>query len=129
MGNGGSSKEPPNSGGGGKRRVSFKDLMIGNKAPVALRQKTMVHILDSVFEGLCVAWQDALMVVKILGKNFGFNVMKDKLSRIWKLVAGFDMLDIGNNFYMVKFDTEADKVKVMTEDPWMIFDHYVTVQT
>ncbi|KAG5088440.1 hypothetical protein JHK86_001052 [Glycine max] len=39
MGNGGSSKEPPNSGGGGKRRVSFKDLMIGNKAPVALRQK------------------------------------------------------------------------------------------
>lgn len=30
---------------------------------------------------------------------------------------------------MVKFDMEADKAKVMEDGPWMIFYHYLTVQT
>lgn len=39
------------------------------------------------------------------------------------------MMDMGNDFFMVKFDMEEDRWKVMTEGPWMIFDHYLIVQT
>jgi len=67
----------------------------------------MVHVADYVFDGLCAPSQDAL-VVKLLGKNIGFHAMKDRLSRVWKLLARFDILDIGNNFYMVKFDVERN---------------------
>ncbi|KAH1213844.1 hypothetical protein GmHk_14G041722 [Glycine max] len=90
--------------------------------------KPIVHIDDSVFNGLYAPWQDAL-VVKLLGKNIGFQAIKDCLTRIWKLVAGFDILDIGNHFYMVKFDTTEDRQKVIDGGPWMIFYHYLTVQT
>uniref|UniRef100_A0A0R0KS55 CCHC-type domain-containing protein n=1 Tax=Glycine max TaxID=3847 RepID=A0A0R0KS55_SOYBN len=54
--------------------------------------------------------QDAL-VVKLLGKIIGYHVMMDRLNKNWKLTTSFDMLDIGNNFYMVKFDIEADRTK------------------
>ena len=67
------------------------------------------------------------MVVKLLGKSIGYNVMKGRLTRLWRLTVGFDIMDISNNFYMVKFDTGMDKTKVMEEGPWMIFDHYLTV--
>lgn len=90
--------------------------------------KPKVVINDSVFEGLCAPWQDAL-VVKLLGKRLGYFTMKDKLSRLWKLSAGFDILDIGNGYYMAKFDVEGDRMKVMDEGLWMVFDHYLTVQT
>lgn len=30
---------------------------------------------------------------------------------------------------MVKFEEEADRAKVMDEGPWMIFDHYLNMQT
>lgn len=90
--------------------------------------KPMVHIKDSVFEGLCAPWQDAL-VIKLLGKSIGYHTMRDRLGRIWKLVAGFDILDIGNDYFMVKFEHEGDRTKVMDEGPWMIFYHYLTVQT
>lgn len=30
---------------------------------------------------------------------------------------------------MIKFDMEADRTKIMEGDPWMIFYHYLTVQT
>lgn len=87
----------------------------------------MVQIQDSVFEGLCAPWKDAL-VVKLLGKNIGYRTMREKLERTWKLVAGFEIMDIGNGFYMVKFENNDDRSKVMFNGPWMIFDHYLTVQ-
>lgn len=148
-------KEPPDGGGGvkdmneGKKaKVSFKDMVIGSKTVHAPRpkvdlykeklsknvyedgypQKPMVHIDESVFEGFYAPWQDAL-VVSLLDKTIGYNTMKDKLTRLWKLSAGFDIMDIGSSFYMVKFEEEVDREKVMDEGPWMIFYHYVTVQT
>ena len=37
-------------------------------------------------------------------------------------------MDNGNGYYMVKFDYAADREKVMDGGPWMMFDHYLTVQ-
>lgn len=137
-----SMKEPPDGGGGGKgnsevkTKVSFKDIVTGKQDKIPPRQtkdllkeklarivfeddnplKPMVHIHDSVFEGLCAPWQDAL-VVKLLGKSIGFHTMCDRLQRIWKLIAGFEIMDIGNNYYMVKFDNEQDRFKVMEGGP------------
>jgi len=60
--------------------------------------KPMVHIEDLVFEGLCAPWQDAL-VVKLLGKHIAYPFLKGKLTRMWKLRPGFDMLNIGNGYF------------------------------
>lgn len=141
-------KEPPDAGGGKQQRMSFRDMVMGRKeAPpsrkkVDLIKESLAHIeyeegnplkpkvviKESVFDGLCAPWKDAL-VVKLLGKSLGYNTMRDRLSRIWKLGAGFEILDIGNYYFMVKFDDAADREKVMDGGPWMVFDHYLTVQT
>jgi hypothetical protein len=39
-----------------------------------------------------------------------------------------DMMDIGHGFFMIKFDLEADREKVIYEGPWMIFDHCVAIR-
>jgi hypothetical protein len=146
--------KPPDEGVAAKtpstqKKISFKDMVMGNKKPIATRQKVdlfkdklatieyqdgnplapMVHIEDKVFEGLFAQWQDAL-VVKLLGKNIGYHLMKERLQRIWKTTAGFEIMDINNGYYMVKFDMEADRAKVMEQEqgPWMIFNHYLSVQ-
>ncbi|XP_045831398.1 uncharacterized protein LOC123922747 [Trifolium pratense] len=54
--------------------------------------------------------------------------MKNKLENIWKLMGGIELMDVGNAFYMVKFDGEEDKNKVINEGPWMIYDRYLTVR-
>jgi hypothetical protein len=36
-------------------------------------------------------------------------------------------MDNDNDFYMVKFDHSADKEKVITVGPWLIFDHCLVV--
>jgi hypothetical protein len=39
-----------------------------------------------------------------------------------------DMMDIGHGFFMIKFDLEVDREKVINEGPWMIFDHCVAIR-
>jgi hypothetical protein len=39
-----------------------------------------------------------------------------------------DVLDVGHGFFMIKFDLEADREKVINGGPWMIFDHYVAIR-
>jgi hypothetical protein len=85
-----------------------------------------VSLDDSYFNDLCHPWKEAL-VIKVLGKNIGYQVLKERLQRMWKLQGGFDMMDVDQGFYMVKCNLLADREKIMSEGPWMIFDHYLAV--
>ncbi|XP_020206144.1 uncharacterized protein LOC109791283 [Cajanus cajan] len=144
--------EPPDGGGGVNRNmiqagVSFRDKMMGGRSPPPMmeevdlvgqnlmkivyeegnRLKPKVYLDDAVFEKLCLPWQDAL-IVKLLGKTIGFMTMRERLKQVWKLHSGFDLMDVGNGFFVVKFEEESAREKVMTGGPWMIFDHYLSVQ-
>jgi hypothetical protein len=85
-----------------------------------------VYIEPKVFQDLCTPWKDSI-VVKLLGKSLGYNTMKERLQKVWKLQGGFEIMDNDNGFYMVKFDHVADKEKVITGGPWLIFDHCLAV--
>jgi len=132
-------KKPPDPP---KTKISFHDKLLGtpNEIPVREKEDTIEKKLVRIelengnrllpkvfwepktFQELCTPWKDAL-VVKLLGKNLGYNTMKDRLQKVWKLESGFEIMDNDNGFYMVKFNQEADKEKVITGGPWMIFDH------
>lgn len=66
-------------------------------------------------------------MIKLLGKNAGYNVLKERLKRLWKLNGGFEIMDVDNGYYMAKFDQLGDREKVVTGGPWMLFDHYLVV--
>ncbi|XP_045791583.1 uncharacterized protein LOC123886297 [Trifolium pratense] len=145
---------PPDRGGKGgihendkyvKSTVSFRDKVLGNHATME-REKVdliakkmaqvelvqgnklmpMLHLENSVIDDLSVPWKDAL-VVKILGKNLGYNTMKTKLENVWKLFGGFELMNIGHGYYMVKFDGEKDKNTMINGGLWMIYDRYLAV--
>jgi len=64
-----------------------------------------IFLDELVFKDLCNPWKDAIKV-KLLGKNLGYNLMKEKLKKLWKLKWGFDIIDVHNGFYIVKYDLE-----------------------
>ncbi|PNY14345.1 hypothetical protein L195_g011025 [Trifolium pratense] len=86
----------------------------------------MLHVDTKVIDELSVPWKDVL-VVKIIGKELTFDIMKNQLENVWNLAGKFDLMDIENGFYMVKFDREEGKTKVINGVPWKLLDHYLTV--
>lgn len=126
--------------------ISFRDKVLGNKQAPPVREKTdllanklafielkngnrllpKVFFAESVVKELCSPWQDAL-VIKLMGKHLGYNIMKEKLTKLWRLMGGFDIMDVDNGFYMVKFVVAEDREKVVSGGPWMVFDHCLAV--
>src|ERR1044072_3948047 len=70
-----------------------------NDNPLLLRLNTERTVLD----GMCAPWKESL-VVGLLGKHLGYRTMKAKLENLWRLSGGFDIMDMDNSFYIVKFD-------------------------
>ncbi|KAL4307650.1 hypothetical protein AHAS_Ahas16G0299500 [Arachis hypogaea] len=78
---------------------------------------------------LCLAepYREAL-VIKVLDKNYNYTALSYKLRMVWHIKGGFDMLDVGFGYFMVKFDAGEDRENVMLSGPWLIEEHYVAVK-
>lgn len=83
-----------------------------------------VTLDDKYFQDLCSPLNKSV-VIKLLGKNVGYNMMKKRLKKLWKLTRGFDIMDIDDGYYMLKSNLLADKKKIVLDGLWMLFDHYL----
>lgn len=139
-------KSPDGSSAPLTPKPSFRDTVMGEKSvppPMPRRDLIAEKLMTITFKGgnrllpqvqlnekhfadLCELWRDAL-VIKLLGKLVGYRVMKEQLQRLWKPQGGFDILDVDNGYYMVKFDLQSDKDTAANGGSWMLFDHYLCV--
>ncbi|KAJ8773253.1 hypothetical protein K2173_028430 [Erythroxylum novogranatense] len=67
------------------------------------------------------------VVVKLLSRSISFKILYTKIEHICSLVGGFDALDLGHDYFLVKFDICDDFDKVMGGGSWACFP-YVSVQ-
>lgn len=81
---------------------------------------------EKLLSELCGSWQKAL-VVNLLGKTVGYTIMKEHLTKLWKLQGDFEIMDVDNGFFMVKCDKNGDRENIISQGPWMLFDHYLAV--
>nr|XP_025680603.1 uncharacterized protein LOC112782439 [Arachis hypogaea] len=47
---------------------------------------------------------------------------------VWQIKGGFDLLDIGFDYFLVKFDVAEEREKVLLGGSWMIEGNYVAVK-
>ncbi|XP_057440923.1 uncharacterized protein LOC130732924 [Lotus japonicus] len=128
------------------RKPTFKDKVLGAK-PLSipeevdllesgLMQMDLVEgnrlfpsfdMDDNAYKSICTPYEDCL-VIKLLGKKIGYRLLCERLRSLWKLPGSFEVIEVHNGYFFVKFDSQDDKVKVLTGAPWMIFDHYLSVK-
>ncbi|XP_024039221.1 uncharacterized protein LOC112097863 [Citrus clementina] len=69
-----------------------------------------------------------VVVIKLLGRMIGYKVLCNRLESLWSGSQGFTVIDLENDFFLVKFKTEDDAQYALTQGPWSILGHYLTVQ-
>ncbi|ONI21009.1 hypothetical protein PRUPE_2G044900 [Prunus persica] len=70
----------------------------------------------------CEPWKNAL-IIKLLGRSHTYNYLHDRLAPKWSLVGGWKLIDLMNDYFVVRFDLEEDLNFVLTRGPWMIAGH------
>nr|POE58066.1 hypothetical protein CFP56_60011 [Quercus suber] len=64
-------------------------------------------------------WSKAL-IVKVFGRTVGFNYLTFKLNALWKLATRMDCVNLGKDYFLIKFYCSDDYDKVLRGGPWFI---------
>ncbi|XP_019153453.1 PREDICTED: uncharacterized protein LOC109149917 [Ipomoea nil] len=78
-------------------------------------------------EELVKPWRKAL-IVKFLGKPPAFPLLKQRLLKLWNINDKVEMIDVGFNFYIVRFNVASEYRHVLLDGPWKLFGCYVIPQ-
>ncbi|RYQ95389.1 hypothetical protein Ahy_B08g090661 isoform A [Arachis hypogaea] len=62
-----------------------------------------------------------------MGKRVGYAV-KRRLEAMWNKKGTVDVIDLSNDFYLVKFYASEDFDFALMEGLWKVYDHYLTVR-
>lgn len=70
------------------------------------------------------------LVIKLIGRSIVFNALLNRIQILWKPSLPFQLMDLVNNFYLVRFGDKGDLDRMVTGGgPWVLFGHYLSVQT
>ncbi|XP_050216203.1 uncharacterized protein LOC126667275 [Mercurialis annua] len=105
------------------------DFAVEDEDVSIIRDKGMPTISFSgrVIEELSKQWR-LTVVVKLLGRPIGYRNLCNRLDSLWNFVDSFDVIDLDNDYFLVKFRNDYDLKSVITGGPWVMLGHYLSVQ-
>ncbi|PPS19290.1 hypothetical protein GOBAR_AA01277 [Gossypium barbadense] len=77
---------------------------------------------------ILIKGMELTVVVKLLGRNIGYGALLNRITSLWKPAQPFRLMDVANGYYLVRFQCRVDYDAVLTQGPWIVFGHYLTVQ-
>ncbi|CAL9020979.1 unnamed protein product [Prunus brigantina] len=86
-----------------------------------------IQFSDRAMDRLCKPWQNAL-IIKLLGRSHTYNYLHARLQQKWSLIGGWKLVDLVNDYFVVRFELEEDLNFVLTGGPWIIAGQYLVMQ-
>lgn len=77
-------------------------------------------VTDEEKERLRRPWRRSL-IIRVLGRTVGYSYLLQRLQRMWKPEAVFDLIEMNNGFFLAKFESLHDYEYAKYEGPWMIY--------
>jgi hypothetical protein len=78
-------------------------------------------------ERIHAPWRSAL-IIKVFGKSVGFKYMDFKVRSLWKPSGDMQCIDLGNDYFLIRFKLEEDYWKVVNGGPWFINQQFLTIR-
>lgn len=77
---------------------------------------------------ICYPFKKAL-IVKLLGRMIWLKALDNRVQKMWAKYGIVSVVDMVNDFFLVKFTNDNDFNFALEGGPWMIYDHYVMVRS
>ncbi|XP_019180087.1 PREDICTED: uncharacterized protein LOC109175269 [Ipomoea nil] len=87
----------------------------------------IIRVTKEEKERLRRPWRRSL-ILKVLGRTVSYSYLQQRLQKMWKTEAHFDLIALNQDYFIAKFESLRDYEYAKFEGPWMILDHYVVVQ-
>lgn len=64
-------------------------------------------------------WTNAV-IIKIFGRKVSYSFLQNKIMAIWKPTESITLIDLGYNYYLIKFLNPENYDKALHGGPWFI---------
>ncbi|GAV64633.1 DUF4283 domain-containing protein [Cephalotus follicularis] len=68
-----------------------------------------------------------ILIVKVFCRSVGYHYLLTKIHQIWHSKGKLSMVDLGLNFYSVKFSLQDDFSFVLSGGPWFIGQNFLNI--
>lgn len=92
-----------------------------------LETENFIPLTSTDKERIYKNWSNAL-IVKILGRRVGYRFLQQKFIAIWKPTENLSLIDLGFDYYLVKFTKEDNYNKALHGGTWFIGSQFLTVR-
>ncbi|XP_030923106.1 uncharacterized protein LOC115949992 [Quercus lobata] len=72
-------------------------------------------------------WSNAL-IIKLCGRPIRLSFLQSKLNLLWKPVGSLVCVDLGEDFFSVRFSLKEDMDAVLKNGPWFIGGHFLSIR-
>ena len=93
--------------------------LVEGMAEIKLSKETKAHI--------GAPWAKAL-IVKVFGKTVGFNYLTFKINALWRPIAKMDCVNLGKDYFLIKFHSPDDYDNVLRGCPWFVGEHFLAIK-
>ncbi|KAJ1439944.1 hypothetical protein SESBI_02168 [Sesbania bispinosa] len=115
--------------------VSYKDAFMGENGSDSdsddssdgSKSSSEYEEGKSEYKRACKQWKLAV-IVKLLGKKVGLKFMQNRLEKMWRPLGDMEVMDMENDYFLVRFSSPEDYEHVFQGGPWMIMGFYLVVQ-
>ena len=132
------------------QQVSYKDRLVGDIPGAYAQASSFDRIveddeesdsdLDELVEGtvdvhlsketkarMRAPWAKAL-IVKVFDRTMGYKYLTFKINSLWKPSAKMDCVDLGKDFFLIKFSDDVDYDKILKGGPSFIGEHFLAIK-
>lgn len=95
--------------------------------------KTMAEEGDTIYHSkeelrrLYLPWRNSI-IIKVFEKKNSHIYLKHKLQDLWQPTEQIVLIDLGNDYHIVKFQSEDNKNKVLHEGHWFMDENFISVR-
>lgn len=130
-------------------KPSFLQTITSNKHPpeIPFIQQSMELQLDLSDESLHCSTDDDIfipittedkchlyapwkysIIVKVFGRKILHQILQNKLLALWNPSEDIHLIDLGSDFFLIKFQKEEKMLKALHGGPWFVLNHFLSVR-
>ncbi|GKV28433.1 hypothetical protein SLEP1_g37492 [Rubroshorea leprosula] len=128
--------------------LSYRDKLMGKENPVTLSFNTIPSYMEEESDidddpeddtpivllsraekrRIREPWMNAIIIKAFHPKPLGYNYVFPRVQAQWKPNGKWDFIDLGFDFFLVRFQDNEDLSKVIMGGPWFIGPYYLTIR-
>lgn len=86
-----------------------------------------INLSEEDKERIYAPWKFSV-IVKVFNKKLAHSYLKIKLTELWKPTEPLTLIDLGNDFYVAKFNNPDNMHKDLHEGPWFAIGKFLSVR-